>query len=94
MEPVYVKEALSFINRVHHFAIQNERDGSLQHAVEGTINRHYYSLKETNINFNFFSSLSVFYNLFMLYWSSRVKSILILNIPYFVTLFSENVYIF
>ena len=34
-----------------------------------------------------FSLLSVFYNMFMLYWSSRVKSILILNIAYFLTLF-------
>ena len=38
MEPVHVKEALSLLDRVHLFAIQNEGDGSLQHAIEGIIN--------------------------------------------------------
>ena len=38
MEPVHVREALSLLDRVHLFAIQNERDGSLQHAKEGIIN--------------------------------------------------------
>ena len=38
MEPVYVKEALSLLDRVHLFTIQNEGDGSLQHAIEGIIN--------------------------------------------------------
>ena len=28
-------------------------------------------------------SILFFYNIFMLYWSSRVKSVLILNIAYF-----------
>ena len=37
MEPVHVKEALSLHDRVHLFAIQNEGDGSLQHAIEGVI---------------------------------------------------------
>ena len=37
MEAFYVKEAY-FLNRVHLFAIQNEGDGSLQHATEGIIN--------------------------------------------------------
>ena len=35
IEPVYVKEALSLLDRVHLFAIQNE---GLQHATEGIIN--------------------------------------------------------
>ena len=35
MEPVHVKDALSLLDRVHLFAIQNERDGSLQHAIAG-----------------------------------------------------------
>ena len=35
----------------------------------------------------FFTSLIVFYNMFMLYWSSRVKSVFILNIAYFLNLF-------
>ena len=34
-----------------------------------------------------FLLLSVFYNMFMLYWSLRARSILILNIAYFLTLF-------
>ena len=38
MEPVHIKEALSILDRVHLFAIQNEGDGSLQHATEGIIN--------------------------------------------------------
>ena len=38
MEPVHFKETLSFLNRVHIFAIQNKGDGSLQHAIEGVIN--------------------------------------------------------
>ena len=38
MEPVHVKEALFLLDRVHLFAIQNEGDGSLQHAIEGIIN--------------------------------------------------------
>ena len=37
MEPVHVKEALSLLDKVHLFAIQNEGDGSLQHAIEGII---------------------------------------------------------
>ena len=37
MEPVPVKEALSLLDRVHFFSIQNEEDGSLQHAIEGII---------------------------------------------------------
>ena len=38
MDPVDVKETLSLLDRVHLFAIQNEGDGSLQHAIEGIIN--------------------------------------------------------
>ena len=38
MEPVHVKEALFFLDRVHLFAIQNEGDGSSQHAIQGIIN--------------------------------------------------------
>ena len=37
MDPVHVKETLSLLDRVHLFAIQNERVGSLQHAIEGII---------------------------------------------------------
>ena len=36
MEPIHVKEALSFLYRVNLFAIQNERDASLQYAIEST----------------------------------------------------------
>ena len=35
MEPFYIKEALSLLDRVHLFAIQNKGEGSLQHATEG-----------------------------------------------------------
>ena len=69
MDSVHVKETLSLLDRVHLFAIQKEGDASLQHVIQGIKKhgwRHYYSFKETNINFNFFSSLSVFYNMFML----------------------------
>ena len=38
MEPLHVKEALSLLDRVHLFAIQNKRVGSLQHTIEGIIN--------------------------------------------------------
>ena len=38
MESFHVKEALSLLDRVHLFAIQNEGDVSLQHAMEGIIN--------------------------------------------------------
>ena len=38
MGPVHVKEALSLLDRVNLFAIQNQGDGSLQHATEGIIN--------------------------------------------------------
>ena len=34
MEPVHVKVALSLLDRLHSFAIQNEGDGNLQHAIE------------------------------------------------------------
>ena len=37
MEAFYVKEAY-FLNRVYLFAIQNEGDGSLQHATERITN--------------------------------------------------------
>ena len=38
MGPVHVKEALSLLDRVNLFAIQNQGDGSLQYATEGIIN--------------------------------------------------------
>ena len=38
MEPVHVKEALSLLDRVHPFTINNKGDGSLEHAIEGIIN--------------------------------------------------------
>ena len=38
MESVHVKEPLFLLDRVHLFPIQNEGDGSLQHAIEGIIN--------------------------------------------------------
>ena len=38
MEPAHVKEVLFLLGRVHLFAIQNEGDGSLQHAIEDVIN--------------------------------------------------------
>ena len=91
MELVHVKEVLSLLNRAHLFTIQNEEDGSLQHAIEGIINMvegiiTICSKKQTS----FFSSLSVFYNMFMLYWSPRVKSVLVLNRAYFLTLFCQK----
>ena len=38
MKPVHVKEALSFLDRVHLFGIQNEGDGSLQYSMDSIIN--------------------------------------------------------
>ena len=38
METVHVKGALSLLDRVHLFAIQNQGDGSLQHLIEGIVN--------------------------------------------------------
>ena len=37
MEPVHVKEALSLLDIFYLFTIQNERYGSLHHAIEGII---------------------------------------------------------
>ena len=89
MAPAHVKEALSLLGRVHLFAIRNEGDEILQHEIEGFINMvedtTIRSKKQTSI-LNFFY-IVVFYNMFMLYWSSRVKSVFILNIAYFLTLF-------
>ena len=65
--------SLFFLDRVHLVAIQNEGDGSLQNAIESVINMvegiAIRSKKQTSILFYFilFSSLSVFYNMFMLY---------------------------
>ena len=63
MKPVHVKEALSLLDRIHLFAIQNEGDGSLQHAVEGVINMvegiTFHSKKQTSILI-FFSLLCFF----------------------------------
>ena len=57
MEAFYVKEAY-FLNRVHLFAIQNEGDGSLQHATERIINMvegiTICSKKQTSVLFFFF----------------------------------------
>ena len=78
MESVHVKEALSLLDRVHLFAIQNEGDGSLQHAIEGIINIFEGTtirLKKQTSVLIFFLSLSFFY-MFMQHWSSRVKSAL------------------
>ena len=64
--------SLFLLDRVHLVAIQNEGDGSLQHAIESVINMvegiAIRSKKQTSIFFYFilFSSLSVFYNIFML----------------------------
>ena len=90
MEPVHVKKALSPLDRVHLFAIQNEGDGSLQHEIEGIINMVEgitIVQKNTHQFYFIFSSLSVFYNMFMLYWSLSVKSFFILNTAYFLSLF-------
>ena len=69
MEPFHVKEALSLLDRVHLFTIQNEGHGSLQYAIEGIINMvegiTIHSKKETFI-------VKCFYSMFMLYWSSRL----------------------
>ena len=53
MEPVHIKEALSLLDKVELSAIQNEADGSLQHAIEGIINTvegiTIHSKKQTSI---------------------------------------------
>ena len=38
MERVHLKKTLYLLDRVHLFTIQNEGDGSLEHAVQGIIN--------------------------------------------------------
>ena len=38
METIHVKGALSLLDRVYLFAIQNQGDGSLQHLIEGIVN--------------------------------------------------------
>ena len=37
MEPAHIKEVLLLLDRGHLSSIQNEGDGSLQHAIEGII---------------------------------------------------------
>ena len=70
MEPAHVKEALSLLDRVHLFGIQNEGDWSFQYAVKGIINMIdgiiIRSMKLTLI-LSFFHCLVFFYNMFMLY---------------------------
>ena len=90
METVQVQEALFLLDKVHLFAIQNEGDGNLQHTIRGAANLvkgiTIRSKNQTSFLI-FLPSLSVFYNMFMLYWSSRVKSAVVLNMAYFLTLF-------
>ena len=38
MERDHLKKTLYLLDRVHLFIIQNEGDGSLEHAVQGIIN--------------------------------------------------------
>ena len=59
-------------------------EGSLQNTIEGIIN----VFKGTTSHLNKQASILIFwsYIMFMLYWSSRVTSVLILNIAYFPTL--------
>ena len=61
MEPVHVKEALSLVDRIHLFAIQNEKDESLQYAIESITNMvkgiTIRSKKQTSILIFFHSSV-------------------------------------
>ena len=66
MEPVHTKEALYFLDRVHLFGIQNERDGSLQYAMEGIINKG-EGITIRSKKHIFCSSFSVFCNMFIIY---------------------------
>ena len=63
MEPVYVKEALYLLDRIHLLAIQNEGYENLQYAIEGIINMvegiTIRSKKQTSI-LTFFHSLVLF----------------------------------
>ena len=63
MEPVYVKEALYLLDRIHLLAIQNEGYENLQYAIEGIINmvegNTIRSKKQTSI-LTFFHSLVFF----------------------------------
>ena len=63
MEPVYVKEALYLLDRIHLLAIQNEGYENLQYAIEGIINMvegiTICSKKQTSI-LTFFHSLVFF----------------------------------
>ena len=62
MEPVYVKEALSLLDRVDLFTIQNEGDGSLQHAIEGIINMvEGITIRSKKQTSNFFFRPKVFF---------------------------------
>ena len=72
MEPVHAKEALSHLDTVHLFAIQNEGDKSLQHKNGGIINITERITFRSKKQF-FFSSLSAFDNIFTLYWSLEFK---------------------
>ena len=64
MEPAHVKEALSLLDRIHLFGIQNKRDGNLQCAMEGIINMvkdiTIRSEKQTSILSFFFHRLVFF----------------------------------
>ena len=69
METVQVQEALFLLDKVHLFAIQNEGDGNLQHTIEVIINLvEGITIRSKNEPLILiFSSLSVFYNMFMPY---------------------------
>ena len=58
MEPDQVKEALSLLDRVHLFAIQNEGDGSLRQAIEGIIDM----VEGITIRSKKQTSILIFYN--------------------------------
>ena len=64
MEPVHVKEALSLLDRVHLFGVQNKGDRSLQYAMESIINMvegiTIGSQKQTLISICFFHRLVFF----------------------------------
>ena len=83
------KKHYPFLTESIFLAVQTKGDESLQHAIKGIINMAESftigSKKQTSSLV--FSLLRLFYNMFILYWSSRVERVLILNMGRFLPFF-------
>ena len=89
MKPVHAKEALSLLDRVHLFAFHNIRDGRLQHVIEEIINliKGIIICSKKQTSSLFFFIVKWFLQHVYVVLDSRVKSVVILNTAYSLTIF-------